>query len=177
MTQEPVFMAHSKPLSQAADQDKRVQEYELKASFLFNFAKYTIWPSHTFRDPKSPIILGIVGKDPFGEILDKAFANKKIGRRPILIKRFGRAKRVPFAHMIFFGKLAPKVESSLQKKLALRATLSIADRPGVAGKGTSAGFYMDRGKVRFEISKRAVEGSHLNMSSQLLKLAKLVDKQ
>src|SRR3990172_10053935 len=47
-------------------------EYQVKAAILFNFAKFVEWPDAAFPDPATPIIIGVLGEDPFGSALDAA---------------------------------------------------------------------------------------------------------
>src|SRR5258708_38246594 len=69
-------------------QDSALPEYVVKAGFLFNFSKYVEWPADAFDKADSPISIGIVGADPFGEDLDKALRNKIVKERGFAIRRF-----------------------------------------------------------------------------------------
>src|SRR4051812_12970096 len=40
--------------------------YQLKAVFLFNFAQFVEWPAGAFRAANSPLIIGVLGENPFG---------------------------------------------------------------------------------------------------------------
>ena len=62
-------------------------EYLIKAGFIFNFAKFVEWPATAFAQPDSPIVIGILGTDPFGTIIDQIVQNKKIGARGFVVKR------------------------------------------------------------------------------------------
>src|ERR1700756_3212012 len=62
-------------------------EYLIKAGFIFNFAKFVEWPPTTFAQSDSPIVIGILGTDPFGTIIDQIVQDKKIGGRGIVVKR------------------------------------------------------------------------------------------
>src|ERR1700756_4438432 len=62
-------------------------EYLIKAGFIFNFAKFVEWPPATFAQPESPIVIGILGTDPFGTIIDQIVQDKKINGRGIVVKR------------------------------------------------------------------------------------------
>src|ERR1700676_1206259 len=62
-------------------------EYLIKAGFIYNFAKLVEWPSTAFAPPDSPIVIGILGDDPFGATLDKIVADKKINGRGFAVKR------------------------------------------------------------------------------------------
>src|SRR2546423_14238921 len=62
-------------------------EYLIKAGFIYNFAKFVEWPSAAFAQPDSPIVIGILGTDPFGALIDQIVENKKIGARSFVVKR------------------------------------------------------------------------------------------
>lgn len=156
---------------------KGTSEYGLKAAFLYNFAKYTTWPKSAFADKKAPILVTVVGKDPFGKILDQTIGGKKVGLRPFKIERISEPAKVKTAHILFLGSLKEKERRALMDRFKGKPVLVIADQKGLAGKGALAGFYLDGGKVRFEISTQATKANGLTISSQLLKLAKLVDSK
>jgi len=63
-------------------------EYLIKAGFIYNFAKFVEWPSATFSQPDSPIVIGVLGTDPFGNVLDRIVEDKKIGPRGFVVKRY-----------------------------------------------------------------------------------------
>ncbi len=152
-------------------------EYGLKAAFLYNFAKYTTWPKSAFSDKTAPIAVAIVGKDPFGKVLDQTIGGKKVGLRPFKIERISDPAKVKTAHIVFLGSLKERERKAFMDRLKGKPVLVVADQKGLAGKGALAGFYLDGGKVRFEISTKATKANGLTISSQLLKLAKLVDSK
>lgn len=69
------------------------REYQLKAVFLFNFSRFTDWPPETFADPAAPLVIGILGKDPFGPFLEEAVRGETINNRPLKIEHFPPAGR------------------------------------------------------------------------------------
>src|SRR5260370_33307144 len=76
------------PGALAQDRDSsNSSEYLIKAGFIFNFAKFVEWPQTTFAQPDSPIVIGILGTDPFGAIIDQIVQDKKIGGRGFVVKR------------------------------------------------------------------------------------------
>ncbi len=168
----------TKKYSIETEDKDRTKEYSIKAAFLFHFLKYTSWPKGTFEKQDDPIVLGLVGKDPFGKVLDKVLGKKVVGKRPIIIKRFEDISKVKGVHALFLGELTTKERSKLYAALAGQALLSIGDSYGMAGADTSvASFFLRDGKVRFEVSTKAVERAKLTISSQLLKLADIVEKR
>src|ERR1700680_2290273 len=76
--------------AQAGDADS--SEYLIKAGFIYNFAKFVEWPSATFSQPDSPIVIGVVGTDPFGNVLDHIVEDKKIGPSGFVVKRYKGGK-------------------------------------------------------------------------------------
>src|ERR1700680_3771225 len=69
-------------------------EYLIKAGFIYNFAKLVEWPSTAFAQADSPIVIGILGDDPFGTTLDRIVADKKINGRGFIVKRLRWGKDV-----------------------------------------------------------------------------------
>src|SRR6202163_640117 len=80
---------------EAHAQDSPVSsEYLIKACFIYNFANLVQWPSNAFAQPDSPIVIGILGEDPFGAVLDRVLAGKKVNGRIFLVKRLKSASEL-----------------------------------------------------------------------------------
>ncbi len=174
----PGFGAASAVDGATWNREVQSKEYSIKAAFVFNFLKYAAWPKGTFKREGDPIVLGIVGKDPFGSLLDKALAKKKIGKRAVVIRRFQDVTKVERVHALFLGELPAKERSKLYALLADKPVLTIGDSRGLAGADSCvASFFLLKGKVRFEVSTKALARTKLTLSSQLLKLADIVEKR
>ena len=63
-------------------------EYRVKAVFLFNFAQFVEWPPQAFRGPETPFVIGILGNDPFGDVLDEIVRGERVGARPFEVRRY-----------------------------------------------------------------------------------------
>ncbi|MFT7662629.1 MAG: hypothetical protein ACI87A_000845 [Planctomycetota bacterium] len=156
----------------------RAKEYTVKAAFLYNFLNYTTWPERTFANKDTPLVIGIFGKDPFDSIIDKVLAEKQVDKRSIIIKRFNQIEEVQGVHALFLGEMESKLRSQLYAHLAEKPVLTVGDARDMAGKDTCLfSFYVSSGKVRFEASIDAIKRSDLVLSSQLLKLADIVEKR
>src|SRR5437868_3956082 len=66
------------------------KEYPVKSIFLFNFTQFVEWPTNAFRDPAAPIVIGVVGEDPFGTLLDEAVKGETVSGRPLSVRRYRR---------------------------------------------------------------------------------------
>jgi hypothetical protein len=149
-------------------------EYEFKALYVYNFLGYTTWPKGTFEKDTTPIKLLILGKDPFGKIIDATFKDVLIGKRPVSISR---AKTLPEkcdANLIFCSGLSEKEQKQLFKEFGTKPVLLIGETPGFAEAGGTINLFLAETNLKFEINTDAVKSSGLTLSSQLLKLAKIV---
>src|ERR1043165_9134092 len=79
-------------------------EYQVKAAFLFNFAQFAEWPARAFADAKAPLVIGILGDDPFGSYLDELVRDEKVGERSFLIRRYRDIREVQGCHILFVSR-------------------------------------------------------------------------
>lgn len=147
-------------------------EYQIKAAFLFNFAKFVDWPATAFQSPNSSIIVGVFGDDPFGNDLELTLAEKKINERGFLIKRFSDLKQLEYCHILFISRSEKKRIAPILSTVAKKPTLTVADEiERFCPQGGMINFVMSGKKVRFEISNPSAQQASLKISSKLLRLA------
>lgn len=149
-------------------------EYRVKAAFLFNFLRYTTWPPSAFTSRDAPIVVLVVGRDPFREHLREALKDKRFDGRAIELRHSRTVPDRMTAHAVFEGELDRIEQKKLLAVCKGRPTLLCGERPGYAALGAQCNFYIDDKNVRFEINVDTVKGSGLEMSAQLLKLARIV---
>jgi hypothetical protein len=122
-----------------------IDEYQLKAAFLYNFAKFVEWPALTFKTDTDPMRICVLGQNPFGGALREAVAGKAVLNRS-------------FA----FGALRPT------------GILTVGETEGFAAQGGIVNFRLEGGRVRLEINIEAAERAKLRISSKVLSLAQIV---
>jgi hypothetical protein len=154
--------------------DGAASEYELKAAFLFNFTKYVKWPERAFADEHSPIVIAVVGTDPFGHALDDVVREKSVGGRKFDVRRFKTVDDLDACHLLFVAPSESARLSKIREHYTGEATLLVGDTDHFAGRGGAIGFYIEDKKIRFEINTDATKRATLDLSSQLLKLARIV---
>lgn len=147
-------------------------EYQLKAAFLFNFAKYVEWPAEAFPDKTSPLIIGVLGQSPFGGDLEQTIGNKTINGRSLQIKeQFHSVAEATNCHILFIctseKKRLPEIFSGLRDTHVL--TVGETDRFILTGGMIN--FVPEGNKIRFEINDEAAKKAGLKISSKLLNLA------
>jgi hypothetical protein len=146
-------------------------EYEVKAAFLYNFAKFVEWPAESFAAPDDPLRLCIVGADPFGSMLDDTVGRKPIGGRPVKITRLRSAPRRGQCHVLFMAESEDARIANLLLTTSGEPVLTVSDAEDFAERGGMIGMRMDHNRVRFEINMISARQADLKISSQLLKVA------
>ena len=164
-----VFEAHAQDSSVSS-------EYLIKAGFIYNFANLVQWPANAFTQPDSPIVIGILGEDPFGTVLDRVLAGKKVNGRIFLVKRLKSFPDLKECHIVFVSssEMAHLAEAiHLVKGMPI---LTIGEIPGFARRGGIINLVLEDNKVHFEVNVEAAKEADLNISSRLLALARIVQE-
>lgn len=157
----------------AADAKPRATEYDLKAAFLFNFAQFVEWPADAFGSTNSPIVIAVLGPDPFQGALDKVCAGEEVRGRPLRVIRYAKAADVRPAHMLFIPRaMAPQLPDALSR-VASSSTLTVSDADKFAERGGMIQLFTDQNQVRLRIDAEAARKAGLSISSKLLRLAQL----
>ena len=157
----------------ARAEDLHVEEYKVKAAFLYNFVKFVEWPDAAFEDASAPFVLAVVGSDPFGRHLDD-LQGKTVKGRPIVVRRAASLQALGSFHVLFVPSAGtPDLESVLPAAEAMGA-LTVGDGPGFRARGGMIELVRDGDRVGFEVNLDAARRAGLTISSKLLTLAKLV---
>lgn len=154
-------------------------EYLIKAGFIFNFAKFVEWPSNAFAQPDSPIVIGILGTDPFGTIIDKIVQDKKIGTRGFIVKRLKWGtdlKELKECKILFVGASEKAHIDELVQMVRGLPILTVGETPGFAERGGVIRFALEDNRVRFEVNVVAAQQADLTISSRLLTLARIIQQ-
>lgn len=150
------------------------KEYQIKAAFLFNFAQFVEWPSAAFADASAPISIGVLGDDPFGPVLEQTVQGETINHRKLIIQRSQRVADLKGCHLVFISKSERARLPDIFDSLGSSSALTVSETENFARRGGIINFYLDGNKVRFEINADAAQRKGIKISSQLLKLGKVV---
>lgn len=151
--------------------DMRRSEYELKAAYVLNFARYVEWPATTFGDAGDPVVIGIVGTDPFGKEMDQTIEGEPVQGRPLEVHRARRVDDLPPCHLVFFCDSESRRLRMTLKQLRNAPLLTVSDIPEFVDRGGMIGFIVVDEHIRFRINLGAAEQAGLRISSKLLRLA------
>jgi len=168
-----------------------IQEYQIKAAFLYNFIKFVDWPKEAMPDGNEPITIGIIGKDPFGQAFEPV-KDKDVRDKKVVVKRFKsiadlkklgesgkdemdrQIEAVKKCHLLFVCSSEKEYLKDIVNAVKQRPVLTVGDTEEFVQLGGIISFVMEDQKVRFEVNLTAGEHAKLKIRSQLLRLAKRV---
>jgi hypothetical protein len=155
----------------AADKPAAASEYQLKAAFLFNFVKFTEWPSSAFASATAPVVICVLGEDPFGRTLDDLVKGESINGRPIVVQRLAHGEAPSVCHVLFISRSEKKELLPWLQNLMKRPVLTVSDLDGFCEAGGIINLVLSSsGTVRPEINPEAARAAGIQISSRLLKL-------
>jgi hypothetical protein len=147
------------------------REYQLKAAFLYNFAKFIDWPPEAFAVDNAHFIIGILGDNPFGNDLQQTVKDKNISGREIAVRLFHTVGEVTNCQILFISSSEKKRYSDIIRSLHSAAILTVTENDQSKDSDVMINFVQESGKIRFQIKDSAAKAAQLRISSKLLSLA------
>jgi YfiR/HmsC-like len=147
-------------------------EYQVKAAFLYNFAKFVDWPGEAFSSGSAPIVICVIGDDPFGGALDQAISGKTIGGRQLTAWRMKWGQDLRSCHILFISSSERQHLPQIIQSVRGSSVLTVGDVGQFNQQGGMIKFVLVANRVRFEINGWMAEEARLKISSKLLALAK-----
>ncbi len=153
-----------------------VDEFEVKAAFLLKFPAFVEWPKERSGAEDDEVVIGILGKDPFGTRLDRLVekANANAVSRKVRVQRSADPSDLLACHIVFVADSERSRLRSVLRTLAAQPILTVSGMPGFCEEGGIVATLRKDNTVKLEINRKAAEGAGLKLSSKLLRVAKLV---
>jgi hypothetical protein len=151
-----------------------VSEDQLKAVYMFNFAKFVDWPAETLRTADAPMNFCVLGRSPASDELDVSIRGKAVNAHIIAVRHLRGPEEIKDCHLVFLAASAGKQNLKLLQAARGLPVLLVSESPGFAKAGGAIDFLIEDGKVIFEVNQNAAETAHLKISSKLLALARIV---
>jgi hypothetical protein len=161
-------------LSRMCAQSAPAGEYQVKAAFLYNFAKFVEWPPGSFVGGAAPLRICVFGQDPFGEELHNIANNKVINGRKLVVDQVADLAAARSCHILFITSSKKAEMKQIVESLRGADVLTVGDTKGFARMGGMINFVLEDNRVRFEVNQTAAEQTGLRISSKLLSVAVLV---
>lgn len=168
------LMAAPEPSEPTAVTTGSASEYDIKAAYLRNFVIFVEWPASAMGPVDAPVVIGVFDPTPFGPAFP-SLQGKTVKRRAIKIRVCRSVEDAQRCHVVFVNPKEPDLSSAILKGLADKPVLTVGETPGFLQGGGVIRFAESGGRVRLEISLAAALRSNLQISSQLLELAKVIE--
>jgi hypothetical protein len=151
------------------------KEYQIKAAFLYNFSQFVEWPAGAFPNAQSPLVIGVIGDDPFGNYLDDIVRGEKVNNHPLVVQRFHRVSEIKTCHVLFVSRSEANQIEQVLSSLRGRNILTVGDFEDFAQRGGMIRFITENNKIRFRINVGVARAAKLTISSKLLRAAEIVN--
>ena len=162
---------------QLGAQTPAFDEYQVKAAFLYNFAKFVQWPPGTFASPTDPIGICIVGQNPFGSTLENMVQGKMVGDRTFVVRRLPDTQQAKSCQILFIGAGEWKRVRVMLDVLRGAPVLTVGETDDFTSFGGVIAFQLEGPRVRIQIDLQSAEHAKVRISSKLLSLAEIVKRQ
>ncbi len=154
-------------------------EYQVKAAFLLNFTKFIDWPTASFANPDSPITICILGRDPFGSVLDQILQGETVNSRKVAVQRISQpplsqSQGPHTCQVVFVGEPDKGIAKTLSGMG--RGVLTVGEGDRFLRDGGMVALVVDNHRVRFDVNQTAATGAGLALSARLLNVARAVEK-
>lgn len=153
---------------------RQTLELQVKARFLYTFGKYVDWPADAFGSATNAVVIGILGKDPFGGIMDATVAGKVISGHPVSIRRFQRVEDIQDCHVLFISASEKGQWPHIRTHLDDRKILTVSDLDGFLQLDGQIHFLMEDNRVKFDINLGAIRRAGLKLDANLIREARQV---
>lgn len=151
----------------------------MKAKFLRHFTSYVSWPAEAFESADSPLVIGIFGLDPFGQLIDVETAGRKSHERPLVVRRLTHVHELAQCHLVFLSRSERHRQADLLAALGEQPVLTVGETDWFLRDGGGIRLANERStdggpKLSFEVNLTVLEKAGLKASSRMLSLARIV---
>lgn len=149
------------------------EENDLKAAFIYNFAKFTHWPAANASATDQPITICVFGRIDFQRQL-ASVDGKSVGEQPVVVKYLRDILEVPVCRILFIGQLDPQELKAVLGSTQQFPVLTISDAPGFAQSGGIVEIFREDQRLRLRVNTKSAESAGVKLSSKVLRLAIIV---
>lgn len=158
----------------AEAQAQTADEYQVKAAYMYNFAKFVDWPANLFEGPTQPIVFCVLGQTPLSRALEDALAGKVVDHRPLIFRQITDSRQAGRCQVLFIGSMGKKPLRQTLDEVKPFSLLTVGEVDDFTNEGGVIRFVLDAGRVRLEFNLAAADDAKLHISSKLLSLGKTI---
>lgn len=158
--------------SPARAQERHATEYQTRAAFLVNFARFIEWPAEAYPDPHAPLVIGILGVDPIQGALAEMVNGKAIGSHPIVVRHFQRDQVLWSCHLLYISRSEQKHMIGILGALRGSHVVAVSELDRFLSAGGAIHLLLENNQIRFDINLEVASHAHVRVSAKLLALAR-----
>jgi hypothetical protein len=149
----------------------------VKAAFLPKVAAYVTWPASSFVSTNSPIVLGVLGRHPFGASFKTVLETQVVRGRPLRIREFAGLEEIRDCHLLYVCASEESAIPRILEHLAGAPVLTIGDAPRFAHRGGMIGYRLADERVQFEVNVETLAKAGLKVSPKFLQVAAVINER
>jgi hypothetical protein len=146
-------------------------EHEIKATYLYNFAKFIDWPPG--KSESEPVYLCVMDKDFLKKNLEVLTKDKSVKNRPLQVRLLDSPDEIKDCHVLYVGKDDIKKFPNIKQRLNSKSLLSVGEAPDFINYGGQIQFFVENNNVSFEIDLPGISKSGLKLDARVLNIAKV----
>ncbi|MBI4660037.1 MAG: YfiR family protein, partial [Verrucomicrobia bacterium] len=152
--------------------------FQVKAVCLWRLAQFVTWPTNAFENTNSPIVIAVLGENPFGDLLNAAVSGETAHGRRLAVEYYRSVSDIKSCHILFVSASEAGQVKKIFAELAGRSILTVADFEDFArSKGGSVCFLTRQNKIKLQINLKAVTAARLGLDPRLLRAAEVIDNE
>jgi hypothetical protein len=152
-------------------QHSKPPEYEVKATYLYNFSRFVEWPAQGVQEQSDTFAICVLGDNPFGPALKATVAQETIAGKKVVVKEIPTLQDAVGCRVLFISSSEDKQLKEILANLGTASVLTVSDLPKFTQRGGMVQFVLEGDRVRFEVNSASAERAGLTLSSELLKVA------
>jgi uncharacterized protein DUF4154 len=155
---------------------QRVDEYQVKAAYVYNFAKFVEWPPQSFDSADAPLRLCVWNDSSFQADLERIVSGKKIATHLVTVLAIRKEEQVKGCHLMFVGAAQMKRTRNLLAEWKKASVLTVGESGDFLESGGIINFVLQNEQVQFDVNSKAAADAGLQISSRVLSLARSVQR-
>jgi hypothetical protein len=159
------------PVSSMHGQRAKPTEYEVKATYLYNFGRFVEWPADSLQAKNDSFAICVLGDNPFGLALKATVAQETIAGKSVVAKQISAPQDAMNCRVLFISSSEAKRLNEILTGLGTASVLTVSDLPKFTQRGGMVQFVLEGDRVRFEVNAAIAERAGLTLSADLLKVA------
>lgn len=150
-------------------------EYKIKAAFLFQFSRFVEWPAGAFASSDAPLVICVLGTNPFGSALNEIAAGELVYTHPLVVRHHEALEDLGACHIVFVSGDKEDIARRALQRLSGKSVLTVSDSTDFTRRGGVIGLVTVNGKVTLQVNRSSADAAQLRISAKLLRVASLTE--